>query len=445
MARKTITRADGSRYKEGSKADPNFSGGGGTAVQERYQKRPEESTDEYNTRASGYYDKSEGTKVRRYTSEDPLAAESPDFTLDDQDAEEIRRQTAARMQGQIGAIESVFAGLIKKEEAAGVERLGRTRSIGARGGLAGSARGQAQQDKTQQFTDDAIKTLEAEKAMQVAGVLDRIDQRATEEIQAERARLAGESEKYNALLKERRVAAREDFDALAAAGVQLDELDPADITDLMRDTGYKNKGLFEAVYNSKLPNEAARKYSYLSIGNGRVVRTDDAGGAEVFDFGVPEGYEFRMAGDTPVVFNPRTGAVQSLTVGNESEDAPTFDDWLKDQNLSVSKLSKDKLDELKVEYDRTYASGAPKISEKVSPDAKRELDQAGLKDAPDAVKNYFINTPAGFQDEIQRRYSLGEISKNTTIDDMNQLYEEWYAEQQKDDGSGRSWEEILGE
>jgi len=199
--------------------------------------------------------------VRRYTTPESEFMKKPnEFT--ESDAERIRNQTAAEMQARIKAVEDVYAGLIGNERQRGEERSGRTRAIGARGGLSGSPRGEAQREKTSRYNAELVSQLEAQKGAEIQAIYTRIDERADERIAAERSRIEGETEKYLEFLEKNRTQAIEDIKTLGSAGYTLDDLDPDDVKDLLEDTGLGSEVLLEAYMNANRPKELQTSYQY---------------------------------------------------------------------------------------------------------------------------------------------------------------------------------------
>lgn len=210
--------------------------------------------------------------IRRYTSPEEEMFGTKPSAFTEQDAEKIRQQTAAEMQARIKAVEDQYAGLISEENRRGEDRSGRTRAIGARGGLSGSGRGEAQRQKTSDLNAELIRNLEAQKGAEIAAVYDKIDSRATERIEAERARAEGEMEKYLGFLEKNRSTALEDLKVLGSAGYTLDDMDPADVDDLLKDTGFGSKVLLEAYMNANRPKELQTQYQYrYDEGSGKII------------------------------------------------------------------------------------------------------------------------------------------------------------------------------
>lgn len=203
----------------------------------------------------------ESKTVRRYTPrENPYEGADKSFTSED--ADRIRQETAERMQAQIDSIENVYTRLIGDEQQRGEERAGRTRAISARGGLAGSPRGAAQKEQTSRYNKQLIENLQAQKAAEINAVYTKIDDRAEERIEAEREVAQGNLDNYLAYLEKYREDARADAALLGATGYTIDDLDPADVDDLLKDTGFRSRVLLEAHINANRPSEAKIDYRY---------------------------------------------------------------------------------------------------------------------------------------------------------------------------------------
>ena len=212
-------------------------------------------------------------KVRRYeTGNEELFSGGAPKAFSTEDAQKIRDKTAAEMQARIGAVEDVYAGLVTSENLRGEDRLGRTRAIGARGGLSGSPRGEAQKKKTEDYNSELIKNLEAQKASEISDIYDRIDSRSDERIAAERSRVEGETKNYLDFLEKNRKQALTDIQTLGSAGYTLDDLDQKDVEDLLSDTGFGSKVLLEAYMNANRPKELQTQYQYkYDEGTGKVM------------------------------------------------------------------------------------------------------------------------------------------------------------------------------
>lgn len=185
----------------------------------------------------------------------------------------IREKIRKQMQTYIDAINKVYAGLIGKEEEAGVERLGQTRAITARAGLLGGPRGVAQMEKTKGYTQAQIKILEEEKGLEVAKIFGRIDERAEAEIQLRKTEAKEASKEYITYLKEQTVEAKNDASMLAQSGISLDRLKKAMreggkegevYEQLLEETGWSELQ-FDAMYNMSLPKEDQVDWQYQIV------------------------------------------------------------------------------------------------------------------------------------------------------------------------------------
>lgn len=247
----------------------------------------------------------ESGEVRRYTDYDGGAP--PDFG--EADAQRIRSQVTAQMQGELDAIEERFTTLAAQEERTAADRSGRTRALGARSGLIGSARGDAQAQKTENLNKEAMKALQAEKAAEIQSVYGRIDQRAREAIALESQQAQMRRDEYLGQLKERRDQAREDLAVFAKGGLTIDEIDPADLNELMKDSGLNSRLLVESYINGNRPEQAKTNYQYKTVGNriiaygvnpnGELVTLEDQ-----LPFDVPENYKVVSTDNGQFLFVP---------------------------------------------------------------------------------------------------------------------------------------------
>lgn len=228
--------------------------------------------------------------VRRYTSDLPagsfgveLNADGTPKTFGEADAQAIRDKTAAEMAARLNAVEEIFKPRIAAEEQAGRYRVGQTRAYEARGGLIGSPRGGAQGAKTEGFNKQLMDQLMAEKGQAIQAVYDKIDSRADERIAAERERVKGNIDAYFAYLEKNKTGARDDIKTLASGGIPLDQLDEADVLDLMKDAGFDSRVLFDSFYNSQKPAPLKVKYTYDTRKDGTVIRMGDDGTVKIMD------------------------------------------------------------------------------------------------------------------------------------------------------------------
>lgn len=103
------------------------------------------------------------------------------FKMPDEAA--VREEKRKAAQSMVDTINQDFYNrILPGEQAAGADRLGRTRAMAARSGTLTSDFGEAAMETTKKGTQDIIAAREAGRAVMVANIFDKFDQRATEEI-----------------------------------------------------------------------------------------------------------------------------------------------------------------------------------------------------------------------------------------------------------------------
>lgn len=210
----------------------------------------------------------EKEKVLRYGGEDDKRKklmEGLDITPPTaEEEEEIREKTRKAIEAQIDAIDAMYAGLARREEEKGVERLGRTRAMVSRGGLLGSPMGVAQMEKTKQYTAEQLKLLEEEKNVRIQSILGRADERAEEEIRLKQKEARENIAIYMDYLKGVRDEAREDWSGLAKSGVTLDQIkENKEYYDQALEELNMNNLKFDFWYESNLPKAQQLDYSEI--------------------------------------------------------------------------------------------------------------------------------------------------------------------------------------
>lgn len=256
-----------------------------------------------------------------------------------QEEEDIRLKTIEDVQNQIDNINQIYAGLISKEETAGAGRLGQQRSISARSGVLGGEFGAQAKKDVQEFNVQQIESLQAEKGAKIGAILSNAEDRASQKIQAERELATSNKQAFLQFQADQVAQARADVKDLAKSGISLADLSDEEYTSLLSDTEM-SPVLFEATYNANLPKNEQADYSYINVGGGKIVRVNKAGGEpEEFDFSTPDGFEFRMAGDTPVFINESTQEViladTGAGTGEDITDLPTEE---KSKKLSINQI-----------------------------------------------------------------------------------------------------------
>lgn len=247
------------------------------------------------------------------------------------DKQAIKDQAYNDVSAVLDSIDKTYASKLAAESIRATDRLGSGRSINARSGLLGQdmgdQRNQGIVDKNTAVSDAILAERDAAKA----AVMDKANQRAYDMIQAETTQAMTNAGSYMAYLKEKQTAAKADVSTLAKSGVSLDQLSDSEYQTLLNQSGYGNSFLFNAVYNSQLPANAKKDFEYVNLGGGKVAAFDKATGKPtMYDYSVPEGYTFKMAGDIPIFVNEKT---QDVKIASPSGDLASAGGMVKETEL----------------------------------------------------------------------------------------------------------------
>lgn len=240
--------------------------------------------------------------------------------------DEIRADELNRIQDQLDAIDTTYAGVLADVKAQGQENLGRGRSLNARSGLLGSDMGDRRTQDITKLNQQQEQKVLAERDTLKANVMGAANDRAVQIAQLESNKAATDTQNYLAAQKNAQDAARADIKTLAGGGVALDSLSDAEYTQLLKQSGM-DELTFTAYYNSSLPANQQKTYQYINAGDGKIVRVDPTGATDpkTFDAGAPDGYSFQMAGDIPLWINPKTQDVKlAVPAGTPSSGAGAF-------------------------------------------------------------------------------------------------------------------------
>lgn len=169
-------------------------------------------------------------------------------------AEDIRREELQRAQAMIDATEGLFQEQLADIRQRGKEAMNQTSSIAVGAGLAGSPFQQAQETKTQEYTNREEKAARSERAAQIAAVMAAAEGRATDAYDKEQARYRQDrefavQERDKSIVDSReqaeqvRTRAAGAVKNLATSGIALSELSPEQRQKLLTDA---NMTEFEA-------------------------------------------------------------------------------------------------------------------------------------------------------------------------------------------------------
>lgn len=259
---------------------------------------PAPTPSRYTAPTAGTYE----TEASKYVSE------NANKTVDE---EAIRQAKAAEAQSQIDAINKRFDEAVKAEKIAGVGYMGQTRSAAARGGLLGSDFGASQLATTEKANIANVEAVNAKRNLELAAVWDKIDTRASEEINKKTEQALKGRESYISWLKENRDEARTDFTTIAKTGQikSLNELSDEDYKKLLDQTGY-DEATAKLVFNANLPSAKKTDYQFKIEGNKLVAYGINPTTNEVeviekeLKDNVPANYKPTVLPDGTLIFTP---------------------------------------------------------------------------------------------------------------------------------------------
>ena len=228
----------------------------------------------------------------------------------------IRQQMRERVQEQIDAIKNTYAGLISKENIAGMGRLGETRAIGARSGILGQDFGTAQMEKTTQLNEAQVKALENERDVTIGGILTKIDSEAYTRAQNALATADKNSQEYLTALKANQDTSIADATLLAKSGADLSKLTDEQYKKLLTSSGYTDEQM-KALFIVNKPED--KVVTSGTVGNKYYVVTKDpitgAKKSETIDLGfiVPvEWKEQKLDNGSILFYNPKNPKEQQI-------------------------------------------------------------------------------------------------------------------------------------
>lgn len=319
----------------------------------------------------------------------------------------IKEQSLADVQRTLDAIDASTATLLSDESVRATGRTGQGRSINARSGLIGSDMGERRAGDIEQINKGARESIINAQALKKAAVLDSANQRAATMAEAAKNDALKNADLYLQYMGKQQDAARADLKTLAGAGIDINTLGDKEYNLLLGQSGY-DPLIFDAVYNASLPAQQKKTYHYENLGSGKVVRFDEKGGKpEYFDYSVPEGYSFKMAGDIPVFVNEKT---QDIKIAGASEGGGVGD----------SPFGKE------TELDTFTDANGSRVSVMYNPATKktRQVVLGKTGDAPGSFKPQAIEVSAVKQylvDEgTKKGWSQAQIDKSIKDSQSNQ-------------------------
>lgn len=184
----------------------------------------------------------------------------------------VRDSLSKDRRTQIDSIEKKYNEQVRDEEAAGKEDLARMRSMNLRAGLGGSDFGAANKQAVRSNTRQNIGAIEANKDIEIGGVLDTLDQLANQRFQLEEQAMQSDFSNMMAI-EEYRVAQREQateqIASLGKAGFDvatIKERDPQLYESMSAASGMGDVEM-EAVINNAKATANKVDYQYKVAGN----------------------------------------------------------------------------------------------------------------------------------------------------------------------------------
>ena len=117
------------------------------------------------------------------------------------DEEAIRKAARDRMQAQIDSINQYYNQRVSEAKVAGTGRLGTARAIQARSGTLGSDFGAAQTTEVENYNQDIVNSIDAERNAKIGAILTEAENDASSEITAKRAAIEKGATAYLDFLK----------------------------------------------------------------------------------------------------------------------------------------------------------------------------------------------------------------------------------------------------
>jgi DNA-binding NarL/FixJ family response regulator len=187
---------------------------------------------------------------------------------------QIREDMRKRYQEQVDTINSVYKGLISREDVAGQDRLGQQRSYAFRAGVIGSPGGDAQKEKVGQLNAANVKALEDERAYKVSAIMGKVDEEAQKEIQARKEESQGNTKAYMDWLTNNEQAGKERLKGLAQLGIKKENLSESDFQNLLKQSGMSELE-FDNLWNQSYDTAHKIEYQYAWKGNNMVAIGQD--------------------------------------------------------------------------------------------------------------------------------------------------------------------------
>lgn len=208
---------------------------------------------------------------------------------------EIQRQTMARFQAEVDALDKLYAE--KKSEAAiaGSGLLGSSSAIQARRGLIGSDFGAAQTGKVEKYNQSVQDALDAEKGAKIGAILSKANEDAAAEFEAKTAARKAGAKEYISFLAGAADKKKEKVTSYVSELLNAGVAEPGDFSELAKQLGATTQSVMAEYNKQKAAMQPAEK-----------ANTVVAPGSSIFD---SKGNLVATAPERPVDNKPVTQSV----------------------------------------------------------------------------------------------------------------------------------------
>ena len=401
------------------------------------------------------------------------------------DEDEIRSQTLSRFQDEIDATNIIFDDLTSDARERGQSREGSGRAIRFSQGLGGSQRGETQRENILDINKEEKRSIQAERAARIGVIMGNVRSSALKRITEEREAKQQGAASYLELIKlqdERRdTGVNEVVDALIAQGVTFDDLSNPEVQELTKNLQVNAEKLQTAYLDATADtraseqassreaaivslraqgitdptklfdlinfNEAGERVGDISVEEITGVLDDLEVDEEDNTFTLSQGqkkFEINEDGSvSEIAFNPKTFAPKD---GDESDpEILTFDEWKEtdtakeilgeEQEKQNESFGAEKADEvLRSFYNQAVSETQASSSlKKLSNTDKGALQQSGLESSTPQAQSFFLNTSSKFKDYYSQQVALGNVERNASVEDVNELLELFEQQEEEDD------------
>lgn len=223
--------------------------------------------------------------------------------------EAIRAATRSRIQGQIDAINAAVADQIANfRNTTGKNRQGQSYALAAAGGRIGSATGEAEFQKTEDYNNQEENTYRSEGNVKISSLLGAATRDAQGEIEAKRAAIKEGADKYFEYLETQGQRKKDQVTSflrnMLALGVDPNEIDDKDFQKLEDQYGFSKDQISTLFGDIKTQKGAQEQESAMSAADLEKKKADTAKAqSEINQFDLSEG-------EARYVYDPATGTAK---------------------------------------------------------------------------------------------------------------------------------------